>query len=325
MVDEGRFVRESATTDTVPAGERAEFWTELLCSYHCRMSCDVAPVPRFRGHTVREWTNTYQIVGWRQQGEVSIRRTQAQIRQDADDDYRFFLPLNDHAIIRRDGVEVLIDARSGALTTANRTFSVTFGDSYRGLVMTIPWQEVHGRLGASPPAVAGVDAATGLGRVVRDMAVGLVRERDRLQRTEFDAVGDRLTELLCMLAVGDDRPDAPGHLADVEAMVRRYVREHAGDAGLSGSSVARAVGWSLRKVQLTLHQAGTTLRDVIREERLRLARERLGSPAYQHRSISAIALGTGFSSGSALSTAFRQRYGITPRDYRYGSSVRDRT
>ncbi len=95
-------------------------------------------------------------------------------------------------------------------------------------------------------------------------------------------------------------------------MVRRYVREHAADPGLTGTSMAHALGWSLRQIQLALQRAGTTPRDLIREERLRLVRERLQCGDCEHLTITDLAFTSGFSSASALSTAFRQRYGVSP-------------
>ncbi|MET9562593.1 helix-turn-helix domain-containing protein [Streptomyces tauricus] len=107
-----------------------------------------------------------------------------------------------------------------------------------------------------------------------------------------------------MLAVGDDRPDAPGHLTEVEAVVRRHVREHAAEPGLTGTSMARALGWSLRQIQLALQRVGTTPRELIREERLRLVRDRLRCGECEHMTITDLAYASGFSSE-------RAQYGVS--------------
>jgi AraC-like DNA-binding protein len=82
--------------------------------------------------------------------------------------------------------------------------------------------------------------------------------------------------------------------------------------------MARALGWSLRQIQLALQHAGTTPRDLIREERLRLVRERLRCGDCERLTITDLAYASGFSSASALSTAFRQRFGVSPREMRNG-------
>ena len=157
---------------------------------------------------------------------------------------------------------------------------------------------------------------------MRGMVKDVHAERERLSPRQFDVVCDRIVELLRVLAE-DDRPGAPGHLAEVESLVRRHVRAHAADPRLNGAAVARELGWSLRQVQLALQQAGTTPRELIREERLRLVRDRLHSPRHQHMTITELAHSSGFSSASALSTAFRRRYGISPRELRHATARRD--
>ncbi|MEJ8672801.1 helix-turn-helix domain-containing protein [Streptomyces sp. MS1.AVA.1] len=99
-------------------------------------------------------------------------------------------------------------------------------------------------------------------------------------------------------------------------MVRRHVRDHAAEPDLSGASMARALGWSLRQIQLALQHVGTTPRDLIREERLRLVRERLLRADCEHMTITDLAYASGFSSASAMSTAFRRRFGVSPREMR---------
>jgi AraC-like DNA-binding protein len=120
-----------------------------------------------------------------------------------------------------------------------------------------------------------------------------------------------------MLTSAEERPDTPNPLAGVETVVRRHIRAHAADPALTGTSVARALGWSLRQIQLALQHAGTTPRDLIREERLRMVRDRLRCGHCEHLTITELAHATGFSSASAMSTAFRRRFGVSPREMRH--------
>ncbi|QFG27348.1 helix-turn-helix domain-containing protein [Actinomadura sp. WMMB 499] len=143
-------------------------------------------------------------------------------------------------------------------------------------------------------------------------------EAGALAAPELDAACDRIAELLRMaVAAGTARPAAaPGNLAEVETVVRRHVRTRATDPGLTGRVLAQELGWSLRQIQLALQRAGTTPRALIREERLRLVRDRLRDPADRTVSITELAHAAGFSSAGALSTAFRRRFGVSPRELR---------
>lgn len=309
-------VVESATTSAVAPRERADYWTELIDSYHCRMGYEFPRRDGFRGRTALRRTDNYQLIGWKSDA-VTYYRDARHVHADSDDDYRLLLPTAGPATLRQDGQDTRLPSGAGCLVTIDRPFAMSLGDETRGLIMTIPRQEVDHRLDRVTPPARPLDFTTGLGRVVADLATALFAERDTLDRDRFDVVADRMVELLCLLIRGDHAPTSD-RLAEVEFAVRRYIRSHAHDPELTGAAVADALGWSLRQVQLALQRAGTTPRELIREERLQLAHARLRNPAYRHRSISGLALDLGFGSASAFSTAFRRRFGAGPRDIRHG-------
>jgi AraC-like DNA-binding protein len=307
---------ERSSTGELEPGERADFWSEHVTAYQGCLDYRYHHAENFHGSTVRQVTGSYQLVEFRSD-QITYARTPRQIRQAPDEDYRFLLPISGRLTMRRDGEELMLLPGVGGLLTMDAPSVLQQEDHVRGYILTIPAHEVNGPLNRTSSVIAGLDLSRGLGRVVSDMLISLTIERDSLLGSEFNAVCDRIAELLCMLAAGDDRPTAPGHLAQVEALVRRYVREHAEDRDLGGAAMAQDLGWSLRQIQLALQHAGTTPRDLIREERLRLVRDRLRSSAYDHLSITDLARMCGFSSVSALSTAFRRRYGVSPREVRH--------
>ncbi|WP_207393997.1 helix-turn-helix domain-containing protein [Actinomadura formosensis] len=257
----------------------------------------------------------YRIVQYRADRADCVR-TAGQARRDTRGGYRFLLPLHGELLMLQDGREARLCPRTGGLVPPAAPLRIVQRGPARALVMTIPAREVDGRLNLPSLPVTGVDLTAGLGRVVAGMVRAVGEERDTLTGPEFDAACDRITELLCLAVAGTRCPDVSGPLAEVEAVVRRYVRAHATDPGLTGTAMAQDLGWSLRQIQLALQRAGTTPRELIREERLRLVRDRLRDPLYRHVTITDLAHTTGFSSASALSHAFRQRFGVSPRELR---------
>ncbi|WP_227997639.1 helix-turn-helix transcriptional regulator [Nocardia australiensis] len=309
-------IAESATTREVAPRERADYWSELINSYQRQLGYAFARPADFYGRTTVRRTSNYQIVRWHSEA-VTYYRTPGQVRGDSDDDYRLLLPVSGHmALWQRDQHAVLLPG-VGCLVTLDQPSAFAVADGTVGLFMTIPRREVDHRLDRAGRPGWPMDLSAGLGRVAVDLAAGLFAEGGNLSTHQFDVVSDRLVELLCMHVVGD-LPTESGHLADVEAAVRRYVRAHVEDPDLSGAVVAHASGWSLRQVQLALRSTGTTPSRLIKEERLQVAYARLRSPAYSGWSITEIALRLGFGSVSAFSTAVRQRFGASPRDIRHG-------
>jgi AraC-like DNA-binding protein len=98
--------------------------------------------------------------------------------------------------------------------------------------------------------------------------------------------------------------------------IRHHVRRHAHEPTLTGARIAQDLGWSLRQIQATLQQAGTTPSELIREERLRIARTKLANPDHRGHTVTAIAHASGFESTDTFTRAFRNRYDATPTEYR---------
>ncbi|WWR52361.1 helix-turn-helix domain-containing protein [Streptomyces sp. SCSIO 30461] len=303
------------TTAHVEPRERADSWSEQVGFHHTRLDFRYARPDCFDGEMTSQRSDTYDLITWRSD-RVEYVRTPRLVRQAPAPDYRFVFPVEGEMTLRQDDRQIRLSPGSGRLMPLDAPFALRHGSMLRGVILSIPACEIDGPLNRKSPLSTGVDLSTGLGRVLHGMVVGLYDERTHLDAAQFNAVTDRAVELLCMLVAGDDRPDVPGHLAEVEAVVRRYARDHAADPGLTGASMARALGWSLRQIQLALQRAGTTPREVIREERLRGVRDRLQRAEYAHMTISELACAMGFSSASALSTAFRQRFGTSPRELR---------
>ncbi|MFI7669869.1 helix-turn-helix domain-containing protein [Nocardia sp. NPDC049526] len=315
MDDRAVFV-ESATTRAVTPEERTDYWAELINSYQCRLGYAFQRGRDFHGRTTLHRTGTYQLVGW-ESDAVTYYRTAGHVHNDSDADYRLLLPISGEIVFSQHDQQARMPPGAAGLVTIDQPLAFSQDDGAQGLLMTIPRRQIDHRLAGQAPPARPLDLTAGLGRVVGDLATGLFAEGATLTGPQFDAVAERLVELLCMHIVGD-YPTAPNHLDDVESAIRRYVRTHVEDPNLTGITIAHALGWSLRQIQLALQHAGTTPRELIKEERLRLAHLRLRNPAYRHWSIADIALGLGFGSASAFSTAFRQRFDASPRDIRQG-------
>lgn len=61
----GNYLVDSANTRDVAAPSRADFWTGVVNSYHCRMSYDYLGHADFHGSSIRQRTDSYQLVMWR--------------------------------------------------------------------------------------------------------------------------------------------------------------------------------------------------------------------------------------------------------------------
>ncbi|GLY93720.1 helix-turn-helix domain-containing protein [Actinoplanes sp. NBRC 103695] len=243
-------------------------------------------------------------------------RDRRHIRTDPRGTYELLMPISGTALVEQGSVAAEIGPGTLALCEIDRPVALAHGDDFVSIALIVPGSEVERRSPAAarrPPAFSG---ASGLGLLIRRMAATLHEEREQLTEEAFDFAGGQLLDLVLFAADGGLDSAPADQRARVETQVRQYVRQHAGEPDLTIVGIARGLGWSARYLQEVLKAAGTTSRDLIRSERLRLARFRLASPGWDGRSIAQIAVASGFASHATFTTAYRQEYSEAPRDFR---------
>lgn len=98
--------------------------------------------------------------------------------------------------------------------------------------------------------------------------------------------------------------------------VRRYAREHLREANLDAEAIGQAVKLSSRYIYELFSDEPLTLMKWIWTERLERCHRELAMPALYSRSIGEIAYSWGFSHVAHFSRAFRERFGVSPREHR---------
>ncbi|MVU83314.1 helix-turn-helix domain-containing protein [Nocardia sp. ET3-3] len=309
----------------------AEEWSELTNTF-VPMEHRYLYTQSWRSRLTCQQSGQYSLLRWDEPEGRIAHRTPGNVKRVPADDF-YWLVIPDRSIF---GVRWSDDPRSPTPTVC-RGADVTARDvagaavrvpEGRAMVMgldqecrlrpgatayamQIPRTEIDHALAPAGPMRTFLDLDTGLGHVVNSMIRSAHGERDRLSESEFNAVCDRISELLCLLLTGDLRPQH-NHLTETAETVRRYVRENIGTGDVRLPAVATALGWSPRQLRLALQQAGTTYRDLRREESLRAARTMLERPSPP---IAEVAARCGFTV-TWFSAAFKDRFGETPRDFR---------
>jgi AraC-like DNA-binding protein len=152
---------------------------------------------------------------------------------------------------------------------------------------------------------------SGLLRAVADTLE--VLDGDQLRPVEL-----AVTEfLLACLMGGAPEPHSPivarrTQLHRVQQTVERLLAE----PDLSLTRVAEVEGVSTRYLQKLFAAAGGSFTHYVRLRRLERCRLDLLSPRYADGSISSICFRWGFNGSPHFSRAFRQQYGVSPREYR---------
>lgn len=301
---------DTSSTHGMAPGESRERWRQIATTYQCQMTCEFPDGDAGPSTLRRVRTDRNQVLAWRSP-RVQYRRRSTHMRKDGLDTYVLVVPASGTVDVGR----TTLGPGYGALVATNQPFDVTHTPGARLRAITIQRHTIHQRVNTAAEFGTPIDLMAGLGGVVHDLLDSALRMADQLSAHQFDAVIDRLVELVCVL-VGAGTVDAGDHFSEIETAIRRYVRQNAHTPDLNSDMIAGALGWSVRQIQLALQRSGTTCRDLIKEERLSLAHDRLASPAYRRTPITELAHRCGFASPGRFSTAFRERFGVTPRELR---------
>ena len=291
-------------------------WDEAFSGLHGASRISVpGPEGPWAGNLAWQRSGTYALALCGSSAEL-VRRDRRHIRSDPRGTYELLVPLAGTARVEQGSASGEIGPGAMVLCDIDRPLAFAHDAGFRSVAFIVREQDVAARSRAVTRGPVTLDGSAGLGRVVAAMAATLQAERERLSETTFDIACDRMLDLVCLAAEGGADSAPAGQRALVEAQARRYIRQHACDPELDVAQIARALGWSARYVQQVLQASGTTARDLIRQERLQLARSRLASASWAAASVSEIAHACGFGGHAAFTTAFRRQFGRTPSDIR---------
>ncbi|WP_330231234.1 AraC family transcriptional regulator [Nocardia sp. NBC_00508] len=266
----------------------------------------------YSGLTVQE-SAVYRLLRWEQRGISTSFRTRTNIRHGPCDDF-YWVVVPERGVYSVRYRDEVTRAHSGqAAVTALDDLCQIHIPLLSAYAIQLPRAELDHRAAPAERNMT-IDLNSGLGRVAQAMIRSTHAEQANLSDREFNAICDRVAELLCLISLGDTHPQRAHH-AQIAAQIRQYVRANVGRGDVRLPAVAHALGWSPRQLRSVLHHMGTTYRDVRREEALRAARDLLEDPAREEVPIQELAVRAGFSP-AWFSAAFKTRFGETPRDFR---------
>ena len=102
--------------------------------------------------------------------------------------------------------------------------------------------------------------------------------------------------------------------------IRQTIETLLAEPDLTLTRLAEAEGVSPRYLQKLFASEGENFTHYIRVRRLERCRLDLVSPRYGDHSISSICFRWGFNGSAHFSRAFRQQYGVSPREFRRASA-----
>jgi AraC-like DNA-binding protein len=145
-------------------------------------------------------------------------------------------------------------------------------------------------------------------------------EADRT-RTMTPAFAQCLTGFVATAYSEAVEPADSSVLQSRKLRIKHYIEEQLHDPLLRPAEIARRFGISTRYLRLMFESDHEPLSAYLLRRRLERCARLLRDPAWHGQTITDIALRNGFNNLTYFGSAFRKRFGVTPRDYR-GAGVR---
>lgn len=221
----------------------------------------------------------------------------------------------------QDGAGVRLHSGGATLLDSARPYSISVPDGVHLHTLVVPRSMVLGKTrGIERLINRDLQQDSELYPIVAGYVAQLAQRPSALSPAIAQRVGHNLSDLISAM-VAEVVAQSPPPLSEcrtaVLLRVRGYIEGHVCDPDLTPAAVGEAMGLSPRYINQLLHAEGTSLGRLIWQRRTERVAAALRDPALAARSLSVVALAHGFRNLSHFSTAFKQRFGSSPRDYRH--------
>jgi AraC-like DNA-binding protein len=315
----------SLCIDAMPAARRAAAWRDAVCDTFVRLECTPdrhAPLHGRLDATVFGDLHAARVVSSPQRVERTAARAAT-----ADEAYVLMsVQMRGRTVVRQGNAEADLTPGCLAFYDTTRPYTLTLPNDFDQIVLHMP----HAALERAVPGgldhmAQRIDATNPFAQAIVAVAPQLLRASTQAspalaQRTA--AVAQELIELALASLMSSPEPPAAGARPtpfsgvgdSIVWRARDVMGRRLADMALTPAGVASEVGVSLRRLQESFQQQGCTVVDTLWEMRLDLARSMLaGQPQL---AVGDVAERAGFADAAHFSHRFRQRFGLSPREYR---------
>ncbi len=314
LTAQGTLTRSGFDVTGLPPDQATQMWRGAVLT-HQLMHYDPSPQDS-PGDWADAWLLDRIIISPCRIGSMRVQRTAALIDADGTDHYSIAVMLSGSWTGRHGQMSVCCRAGSAFVIDMGKPLDLLMLDSQaiqviipRGMLApNVADHGLHGRMlhGAA-------------GEVFISTVAAITQRLPRFAASDAAP----LTKVICELAEAALRPEDAAARDEARQMslrehARRVVRLQLGEAGLSPTSLARCLGVSRTKLYAAFAPSGGVAA-FIREQRLRAAHGLLLN-LREGGSIKQVAASVGFSSQAHFSRAFRDFFGVSPRDLLTGSA-----
>ena len=306
--------------------QRIDFWRETILRLFADVQISAVHKPGFFGK-VRQRKCEKLRMSEIHAAEQAVDRRYRQARSDYEDKYFAVLMLEGSQSVEQDGKIVTLHPGDFAIYDATRPHHLRFGQAWREIVVSIPRTTLNQLVvGMEHRTACPLPTAQGVGSVMRGFLEQMSSQIHHVSEDEMLQLSETAISLIAMSLGNLQRNDLTQSRMKSLTLtrVKRYLLEQLCDPELNPPMIEHAVGISSRYINKLFEAENTSLMRYVWNLRLERCAEDLANPRCAMLRVSDIALRWGFNDMSHFSRAFRERFAMSPRDWRELQSASSR-
>lgn len=306
-------------TMNAPRHRRLEVWRDIVNDTFVPLDCHSDMGPDFFGSVSSVPLGPLMFTRV-QACRQRVVRTPTHIAQARDHFILLALAEQGGGVVRQDNRELTLAPGQFTLYDSTRPYELGFKDAFAQTIIQIPSRLLTSRFGHTHRLTA---TAYSIDRPLERLTAEFLRGLARIVPEVNPEVADRLCDqaLDLLTTALSDRlsgvdPQSSSHRSGLLLRVKAHIAAHLPDPDLSPDRVAAALGISTRYINNLLEDEKTSFRRYVLEQRLDQCRTLLSNSAQANRHIGDIAFAWGFNDLAHFSRSFKNRFGLSPRDWR---------
>lgn len=306
-------------TIAVPPSERLAYWTDMICNTYVQLECDAIRSDCFAG-SINSQSMPGLDLSVVASGAQRVLRTSQQIARANDDYFLVSIQTQGKGVLRQDGRDALLSPGDFALYDSTRAYELHFEGDFQQIVLKLPGEQLRSAVRDTEKLTATtVSGRAGAGHLMISMIKTLWDDIDALEPASAVAVAGGVLNILVAglqtLPASKCRSVSSltsYHLTRVKSELDSRLR----NPTLLVIDVARDLGISVGHIHRLFRQEAITPAQYIWSRRLEMCSRDLVDPSRAGHSISEVAFSWGFNDAAHFSRSFRERFGVSPREWR---------
>jgi len=292
--------------------QRFSYWRDAVCQAILHVDAEPQGLENFEAHISGGRAGDARFASFVSKPH-RIVRTRAHVSRSGESGYLVSWQKAGRSQIVQGDAAMLLETGEIGVIDVEKSFHVDFPTSVKRTLALIPRRGLEEKapwLRRSPLKIKAGDVFT---RLTCDHLSCLAADP-----SHSPDAANLLIENICNLLALATSPTEPAFNAiqlPIEALLA-FCRKNLHRPDLSPTMAASRLGMSVRTIHLRFERTGTTFGAWVLSERLEACRRALENSMFARQTISEIAFDGGFREISHFSKAFKNRFGVSPRDYR---------